>query len=98
MQNELVENLPGSFTSLSNSHEPHLACVSLFLTFVHSISQKGWAWFHHKKKKEVRGVAFVPSERSIFNEFTGSCPSFCPLSELGGSIFRGTDLLAFGEN
>ena len=31
------------------------------------VSQKDW------------GVAFVPSEKSIFNGFIGSCPSFCLL-------------------
>ena len=36
--------------SLGSSHEPHLACVSLFLTFVHSISQKVWGIVHLKSE------------------------------------------------
>ena len=52
-----MEYLPESFTSLSKSHEPHLACVSLFLNFVHSISQKAGVWFH----KKSGGVVFVAS-------------------------------------
>ena len=31
VEKELVETLPESFTSLSNSHEPHFVCVSTFL-------------------------------------------------------------------
>ena len=66
-----MENLHELFTSLSKSQEPCLACVSSFLTFVHSISQKGW------------GVAYVPSERSIFNGFIGFCLSSDLLALVG---------------
>ena len=49
---ELGENLPESFTSLRKNHEPHLTCVSLFLTCSVNFS---------KRSQKCLGCGFVPS-------------------------------------
>ena len=90
-------NSPGSFTSLSNSHELHLISFSVCIhlaSFSACIGILNFYSFSFTKGWDVWGVAFVPSERSIFNGFFGSCPTFVHCSELGGSTFRGTDLLS----
>ena len=70
-----MENFPELFTSLSNSHKPHLACVSLSSLLSIQFHKTTEEWFH--KKSGV--VAFVLSERSILNGFIGSYPSFFPI-------------------
>ena len=93
MQKDLLENLPKSFISLRNSHKPHLVLLSglsLFLTFVIQFHKKAGMWFH----KMSGGVVYVPSKRFIFSGVIEAAPAFVCCSELGGSDFRGTDLLA----
>ena len=83
-----MENLPESITSLSKSHEPHLVCVSLFLTFVHLISLKKLKKYWDMVSQKSGGVTFVSFKSPFSMDLLQAAPAFVHYSELGGSHFQ----------
>ena len=85
------------FTSLIKNQEPHLAsssmCISLFLTFVHSISQKARGMVSQR----VWGWLLFLLRGPFSMDLLEAAPVFV-CWELGESAFRGTDQLALVGN